>query len=112
MLFRSIRHVPKYERYKKSKSRIYAHSPDCIGAKEDDVVKVAETRKLSKTKSFVVLEVVGKKRVVKAEDDTFVQHRRTDKEAVNEKEEAKNEEPAKKKETEEKKETEKKEEKE
>ncbi len=66
-----VRYVPKYERYKKSRSRITAHNPDCIGAKEDDVVKIGETRKLSKTKSFVVMEVIGKKTIVKSEDDTF-----------------------------------------
>ena len=66
-----VRYVPKYERYAKSKSRIYAHNPNCINAKEDDIVKVGETRKLSKTKSFVVLKVVGKKRMVKVEEDTF-----------------------------------------
>jgi len=66
-----VRHVKKYERYKKSKSKIYAHNPGCINAKQDDVVKVGETRRLSKTKSFVVLAVLGKKKIVKAEDDTF-----------------------------------------
>lgn len=49
--------VPKYERYKKTKSKIAAHNPECINAKEKDTVKIGETRKLSKTKSFVVLEV-------------------------------------------------------
>jgi small subunit ribosomal protein S17 len=71
-----VKFVPKFERYKKSKSRIYAHNPDCIGAKEDDIVKLGETRKLSKTKSFVVLEVVGKKKTVKVEEDTFRDNRR------------------------------------
>jgi small subunit ribosomal protein S17 len=66
-----VKFVPKYERYSKSKGRIYAHSPDCIGAKEDDVVRVGETRRLSKTKSFVVLEIVGKKKIVKVEEDTL-----------------------------------------
>lgn len=55
-----IRKVPKYERYKKVKSRVKAHNPPCINAKEDDIVKIGETRKLSKTKSFVVLEVERK----------------------------------------------------
>ncbi len=49
--------VPKYERYKKTKSKIAAHNPECINAKEGDTIKIGETRKLSKTKSFVVLEV-------------------------------------------------------
>jgi len=66
-----ISFVPKYERYRKSKSRIYAHNPDCIGAKENDIVKVGETRKLSKTKSFVVLSIEGKKKTIKVEEDTL-----------------------------------------
>jgi len=66
-----VKHVPKYERYKKSKSKIYAYNPECINAKEDDIVKVGETRKLSKTKSFVVLAVTGKRKTIKVEEDTF-----------------------------------------
>jgi len=66
-----VKFVPKYERYAKSKSRVYAHNPDCIGAKEDDIVRVGETRRLSKTKSFVVLKIVGKKKTVKVEEDTL-----------------------------------------
>lgn len=75
-----IRHVAKYERYMKSKSKIYAHNPGCINAKQDDVVRVGETRRLSKTKSFVVLAVVGKKKIVKAEDDTFREKKKEDEE--------------------------------
>jgi len=55
-----VKYVSKFERYKKASSRIYAHNPDCMAAKEDDMVKVGETRKLSKTKSFVVMEVLDK----------------------------------------------------
>lgn len=51
-------YVPKYERYSKSRSRVAAHNPVCVNAKEGDMVKIGETRKLSKTKSFVVLEIV------------------------------------------------------
>ena len=56
-----IQFIRKYERYKKIRSKIYAHNPVCKNAKEGDVVRVGETRKLSKTKSFVVLDVLGKK---------------------------------------------------
>ncbi|MFH1664014.1 MAG: 30S ribosomal protein S17 [archaeon] len=49
--------IPKYERYKKTKSKIYAHNPECMNAKEGNTVTVGETRKISKTKSFVVLKV-------------------------------------------------------
>jgi len=49
--------IQKYERYQKTRSKITAHNPECINAKEGDTVKIGETRKLSKTKNFVVLEV-------------------------------------------------------
>jgi small subunit ribosomal protein S17 len=53
------RYIYKYERYLRKRSRIPAHNPDCISAKEGNVVNIAETRRLSKTKSFVVTGVVG-----------------------------------------------------
>ncbi|HIH86916.1 MAG TPA: 30S ribosomal protein S17 [Methanosarcinales archaeon] len=51
--------VTKYERYEKRQSKMHAHNPPCINAKEGDVVKIAECRPLSKTKKFVVIEVTG-----------------------------------------------------
>lgn len=35
-----------------------AHNPPCIAAKVGDIVAIAETRKLSKTKAWTVLEVI------------------------------------------------------
>lgn len=50
--------VPKYDRYMKRRSRIPAHVPGVLEPLSiDDVVKIAETRPLSKTKSHVVVEV-------------------------------------------------------
>lgn len=49
-------YLPKYERYERRTSRVNVHNPECINAKEGDTVKIAETRPLSKTKSFVVVE--------------------------------------------------------
>ncbi|MFA5357944.1 MAG: 30S ribosomal protein S17 [archaeon] len=58
---REITHyVRKYERYKKVKSKISAHNPGNI-AKEGDIVRIGETRKISKTKSFAVMEVLNGK---------------------------------------------------
>lgn len=48
--------VPKYERYERRTSKVYAHNPPCVDAQEGDRVKIAECKKLSKQKSFVVLE--------------------------------------------------------
>jgi small subunit ribosomal protein S17 len=49
--------VKKYKRYEKRSSKLHAHNPPCIGAKVGDNVKIAECRPLSKTKTFVVVEV-------------------------------------------------------
>ncbi|MEM0359796.1 MAG: 30S ribosomal protein S17 [Candidatus Diapherotrites archaeon] len=54
-----IRFVPKFERYKKTRSRVHAHNPPCINAKEGDTVIIGETRRLSKTKNFAVLKIVS-----------------------------------------------------
>jgi len=51
-------YLAKYERYMKTKSKIKAHNPVSINAKEGDTVKIGETRRISKTKSFVVMEIL------------------------------------------------------
>ncbi|RCV62863.1 small subunit ribosomal protein S17 [Methanophagales archaeon] len=51
-----LKKIRKYERYEPRRSKISAHNPSCINAKVGDVVKIAECRPLSKTKSFVVVE--------------------------------------------------------
>lgn len=50
------RYIPKYERYKKIKTRLKAHNPECIHASEGDKITIMETRKISKTKNFVVIQ--------------------------------------------------------
>ena len=55
-------YIAKYERYRKIRSRIKAHNPDSIAAKEGDFVRIGETRRISKTKSFVVMEVLKDKK--------------------------------------------------
>jgi small subunit ribosomal protein S17 len=52
-----LHYLPKYERYERRHSRIAAHNPECISAKEGDKVKIAECRPLSKTKAFTIIEV-------------------------------------------------------
>lgn len=79
-----VKYVPKYERYKKTKSRVYAHNPDCIAAKEGDLVTIGETRKLSKTKSFVVLKI-EKRAGAEASVARALPAKRTEKEKVEEK---------------------------
>ena len=48
--------VPKFERYYKMSSKVSAHNPDCLNVKSGDRVKISECRKISKTKTFVVVE--------------------------------------------------------
>ncbi len=48
----------KYKRYEKRSSKIKAHNPPCIDAKEGDVVKIAETRPIAKTVKFVIVQIV------------------------------------------------------
>lgn len=56
VLRRYLKKIRKYERFEPRMSKIPAHNPSCINAKAGDVVKIAECRPLSKTKSFVVIE--------------------------------------------------------
>jgi len=48
----------KYKRYEKRSSKIKAHNPPCIDAREGDIVRIMETRPLAKTVKFVVVQVV------------------------------------------------------
>ena len=49
--------VKKYQRYEKRSSKIHAHNPPCLNARVGETVSIAECRPLSKTKTFVVIEV-------------------------------------------------------
>lgn len=51
-----IVYFSKYHRSARRSSRVKAHNPSCINARIGDKVRIQETRKLSKTKNFVVLE--------------------------------------------------------
>lgn len=50
-----MEHSGKYERYERRKSKLKAHNPECLSAKEGDRVDVMECRPLSKTKHFVIV---------------------------------------------------------
>jgi SSU ribosomal protein S17P len=52
------KYVYKYERSLRKRSRIPAHNPECINARTGNVVNISETRRMSKTKSFVVTGIV------------------------------------------------------
>lgn len=51
-------YLPKYERYGKRKSKVRVHNPECINAEIGDKVKIIGTRPISKTKHFVIIEVL------------------------------------------------------
>ncbi len=55
----TTKYFPKYKKYAKARSRIVAHNPSSINAKLGDMVTIAETRKMSKTKAWVVVEVIS-----------------------------------------------------
>lgn len=48
----------KYERTEKRRSRLKAHAPACMSLKKGDMVRIMETKPISKTKTFVVIEVI------------------------------------------------------
>ena len=52
-----MHYIRKYKRYEKRSSKLHAHSSPCIQAKVGDMVKIAECRPLSKSTTFVVVEV-------------------------------------------------------
>ncbi|HLH86002.1 MAG TPA: 30S ribosomal protein S17 [Thermoplasmataceae archaeon] len=52
--------VKKYERKETRSSTYHAHVPKCIDLQVGDTVRIAETRKLAKTISFVVVEKVSR----------------------------------------------------
>lgn len=51
-------YLQKYERFEKRRTRIKAHNPECVNAKTGDGVKIAESKPISRTKNFVVIEVI------------------------------------------------------
>ncbi len=50
-------YLSKFKRYARSKSTIHAYKPSCIIVEEGDSVLAAECRPVSKSVSFVVVEV-------------------------------------------------------
>ncbi len=51
----------KYERLEKRRSRLAIHVPDGMSVQVGQKVKAGETRKISKTKSFILMEILGAK---------------------------------------------------
>ena len=51
-----IRKISKYERFEKRRRKIHVHVPMCKTVTMGQMVKCMECRKLSKTKSFVLVD--------------------------------------------------------
>lgn len=60
----------KYKRYQKKSSKILVHNPASIDAKEGDVVRVFQTKPISKRKHFVIVSVIGQYVEIKGQDLT------------------------------------------
>ena len=57
--FERLYFLRKYERYEKRRTKIKVHNPECISAKDGNVVGIMECRPLSKTKNFVIIQKLG-----------------------------------------------------
>lgn len=57
--FERRHYIQKYERYEKRRTKLKVHNPECINAKEGELVKIGETRPISKTKNFAIIEKIG-----------------------------------------------------
>jgi small subunit ribosomal protein S17 len=56
-----VQFIRKYQRYERRNSRLSCHLPECLNDEINvgDLVRVGESRKLSKTKAFIVLEKIA-----------------------------------------------------
>ncbi|MBI1935151.1 30S ribosomal protein S17 [Candidatus Woesearchaeota archaeon] len=57
--FERLHFLLKYERYEKRRTNLKAHNPDCVSAKDGEIVMAMECRPLSKTKNLVIVKKVG-----------------------------------------------------
>jgi small subunit ribosomal protein S17 len=51
-------YVSKYERYELRRSRQRVHNPTCLNAEIGDEVLAVKTRPLSKTKNYVIIDII------------------------------------------------------
>ncbi|MBD3212491.1 MAG: 30S ribosomal protein S17 [Candidatus Lokiarchaeota archaeon] len=60
--FDYVQFIKKYQRYERRNSRLICHLPSCLNDEVElgDLVLVGESRKISKTKSFIVLNKIKK----------------------------------------------------
>ena len=58
--------IPKYERYLVKKSKFAVHVPEDIDVSVNDIVLCGETKKISKTKSMIIIKKIDKASTNKA----------------------------------------------
>lgn len=56
----TTQYLAKFRKWARGHSHIAAHNPPCINAQVGDMVDLAETRKLSKTKAWTVVGLSSK----------------------------------------------------
>lgn len=56
-----VQFIKKYQRYERRNVRLACHLPECLDNEINvgDMVRVGESRKLSKTKAFIVLDKIS-----------------------------------------------------
>ena len=87
--FERLYFLKKYERYEKRRTKLKVHNPECINAKDGDVVIIMECRPLSKTKTFVIVQKLGRqkgfKEKMEARELAKIETKKEDSNAVEEK---------------------------
>lgn len=73
--------MPKYERLAKRRSKVRVHNPACIDAQKGDKVTIMECRPLSKTKSLVIIENLGKQFGFEQMEEARLESKHKDKES-------------------------------
>ncbi len=60
-----VQFIKKYQRYERRNTRLACHLPNCLNHEIGigDFVKVGESRKISKTKAFIVLDKISSRAV-------------------------------------------------
>ena len=58
VLRETMKKITKYNRYARTHSKISVHNPPEINAKVGDIVEIVPTRRISKTKSWIIVRVV------------------------------------------------------
>ena len=60
-----VQFIKKYQRYERRNTRLACHLPDCLrnDINLGDLIRVGESRKLSKTKAFIVLEKISSEEI-------------------------------------------------